>query len=145
MRKVLVLPQIHIKYFPRFFIAEKIRSMKKKKTINHIHIGSIIKAMVKQQRISDVKFASMIHCHPSNLINLYTRRDINTGLLWNISVALEYDFFTEIYGTGLSHLFKNKPDNGTMNIHISAEKISVEHKKETTRIVEYRKFSKKES
>ena len=117
--------------------------MNKKKTTNHIHIGSIIKAMVKQQRISDVEFASMVHCHPSNLINMYKRHSINTELLWKISIALEYNFFTEIYGDELNQLLKNKPDYGTMNILISADKISVEHKKGTTRIVEYRKVWRK--
>ena len=118
--------------------------MKKQSTINNIHIGSIIKVMVKQQRISDVEFASMIHTHPSNLTDIYKRHDVNTELLWNISIALKYNFFTEIYGDELNRLLQNKSDYGTMSIVLSAEKISVEHNKGTTRIVEYRKFSEKE-
>jgi len=114
-----------------------------KKTINNIHIGSVIKALVKQQRISNVEFASMIHCDPSNLIDVYKRHNINSELLWKISIALQYDFFTEIYGDALNQFLKIKPDYGTTSIVISTEKISVEHNKGTTRTIEYRKVSEK--
>ena len=130
---------------PRFYVAIKKRSMKKEKTNNNIHIGSIIKAIVKQQRISDMEFASMIHCHPTTLVDIYKRHDINSGLLWKISVALGYNFYTDIYGAELSRLLKNKPDDGITNIVVSAEKISITYHKGTARVVEYRKFSEKES
>ena len=118
--------------------------MQKEKPTNNTHIGSIIKAIVKQQRLSDTKFASMIHCHPSTLVDIYKRHYINTELLWKISIALKYDFFTEIYGAELNQLLKNKSDCGIISFVFSAEKISVQHNKGTTRIVEYRKFSEKE-
>jgi len=67
----------------------------------------------------------------------------NTGLLWKISTVLQYNFFTEIYGAELNHLLENKSDYGIMSMVVSAEKISIEYNKGTTRIVEYRKVSEK--
>jgi len=58
-------------------------------------------------------------------------------------MALEYNFFTEIYGLSLDLVLKNKTDYGTMNISVSGEKVSVEYNKGNIRTIEYRKHSEK--
>ena len=110
---------------------------------NKIHIGRIIKEIANKKGILDSKLSYILGCHPSNLINIYKRESIKTDLLWKISMALEYDFFTDIYGASLNLLLKNKMDYGTMNITVSGEKVSVEYNKGNIRTIEYRKHSEK--
>jgi len=110
---------------------------------NKIHIGKIIKDVVIKKGILDTKLSHILGCHPSNLINIYKRESIKTDLLWQISIALEYNFFTEIYGFSLDLVLNNKTDYGTMNIAVSGEKVSVEYNKGNIRTIEYRKYSEK--
>jgi len=110
---------------------------------NKIHIGKIIKEVANKKGVLDAKLSQILGCHPSNLINIYKRESIKTDLLWQISIALDYNFFAEIYGLSLDLVLTNKTDYGTMNIAVSGEKVSVEYNKGNIRTIEYRKHSEK--
>ena len=69
--------------------------MKKERAICNIRIGPIIKKKVTDGGISEIELSKMIHCHPSTIYDMYKRKSINTELLWKISTALEFDFFTD--------------------------------------------------
>jgi len=115
--------------------------MKKETAIHNIHIGSIIKAKATEKGISETKLANMINCHISNVHYIYKKKSINTEQLWQISMALEYDFFTEIYGKSMPEHVTNKANSNTTIIVISSEKVSVEQKNGVTKITEYLKKS----
>jgi DNA-binding Xre family transcriptional regulator len=114
--------------------------MKKEKAINNIYIGSIIRAIAAERKISETQLTKMIHCHISTVHYLYKKKSINTEQLWQISVALEYDFFTEIYGESLPELITKKKNSDLTTIIISSDKISIERKKGITFISEYQKI-----
>jgi len=80
----------------------------------------------------------MINCHISTVHYIYERETINTEQLWKISLALDYDFFTDIYGVSLTPILKNPRDNTTVNITLSSDKVTVEKKNGITQITEYR-------
>ena len=117
--------------------------MQKEKTINTIHIGSIIKTKATERGISETQLAKMINCHISTVHYIYKKKSINTEQLWQISMALEYNFFTEIYGESLPEHVANKVNSNTTTIVVSGEKISIEQKSGITKITEYRKISEK--
>jgi hypothetical protein len=117
--------------------------MKKEKNILDIHIGTIIKAKAAEREISEVELAKMIHCHHSNVHYIYGRKSINTDQLWLISEALEYDFFTEIYGKNLSEKVKRKQDTGTITIVITTDKVSIEQNNGIIKQSEYNKSADK--
>jgi len=85
----------------------------------------------------------MIHCHFSTIHDIYKRKSINTDQLWKISEALQYNFFTEIYGNGLKQVLKNNDDYDVITIVLSADKISLERDNGTMQKTEYRKISEK--
>ena len=114
--------------------------MKKENPINNIHIGAIIKAKAAEKGISETQLAKMIHCHISNVHYLYKKQSINTEQLWKIAMALEYDFFTEIYGDSLPDNVVTKNNSYTTTIVLTHEKVSVEQKNGITKITEYRKM-----
>jgi len=111
--------------------------MKKEKAIPDIHIGSIIKAKAAERGVTEVQLAKMIHCHFSNIHYLYKKKSVNTEQLWNISIALKYDFFTEIYGKNLPDEVVNRQDSGTTTIVISKDKISIEQNNGIVKTTEY--------
>jgi plasmid maintenance system antidote protein VapI len=117
--------------------------MKKEKKILDIHIGSIIKTKATEQSISNRKLSEMIHCHPSTIIDIFKRKSVNIELLWLISIALDYDFFTEIYGKSLISKVKSKHDQSVMTVIISAEKVSVERQNGITQTTQYNKNDEK--
>ena len=112
--------------------------MKKEKTTPNIHIGSIIRAKAAERGVSETELAMMINCHTSTAHYIYENDNINTERLWQISIALDYDFFTEIYGVSLAPMIKNFKNNTIVNIMVSSDKVTVEKKNGITQITEYR-------
>jgi len=117
--------------------------MKKENPINNIHIGSIIKAKAVERGISETELSKRIHCHNSNIHYLYKKKSINTEQLWKISMALEFDFFTEIYGESLPNSIANKLNSNTTTIVVSSEKVSIERNNGMIKVTEYRKTIEK--
>jgi hypothetical protein len=111
--------------------------MKKEKPIYNIYIGSLIKAKATEKGISETQLAKLINCHISNIHYLYQRKCINTDQLWLIAEALEYDFFTEIYGKSLPERITNKQESYTTTIVVSSEKVTIERKSGISQITEY--------
>jgi hypothetical protein len=113
--------------------------MKKEKPIANIHIGTIIKAKAAERGISKTQLSKIINCHVSNIYYLYENKSINTDLLWQLAEALNYNFFTEVYGNCLSKTETNTFNNNVITIVISSEKITVEQKNGEPKITEYLK------
>jgi len=117
--------------------------MKKEKPIHNIHIGSFIRAKAAERGISETQLAHLINRSVSTINYTFKNESINTIQLWELSMALEYDFFTEIYGKSLPEHITNKAHLNTTIITISSEKVSVEQKNGITKITEYKKNSEK--
>jgi plasmid maintenance system antidote protein VapI len=115
--------------------------MKKEKPITHIHIGAIIKAKAAEKCISETQLAQLINCHISTIHYLYKKKCINTDLLSQISEALNYNFFTEVYGNYLFKTETNTLNNNVITIVITSEKIIVEQKNGDPKITEYLKIN----
>jgi hypothetical protein len=85
---------------------------------NEIHIGQLIKKVVRMQGIKDVAFAQKIGKSRQNVYDLYNRFDVEVKLLLTISRALDYDFFQhfrlkndEVACTDVSIQMKVKSEN----------------------------------
>ena len=57
------------------------------------HIGQLIKAELARQGRSITWLAAQVNCTRENMYKLFQRQWINTDLLFQISKALDYDFF----------------------------------------------------
>ncbi|MCL2073084.1 MAG: helix-turn-helix domain-containing protein [Marinilabiliaceae bacterium] len=62
-----------------------------------IHLGKIIKQKFEETSMNISEFAEKIHVHRTNVNNIFKRKSINSELLFEISKALNYDFYNEIY------------------------------------------------
>ncbi len=61
-----------------------------------MHIGQKIKEVMEQKHRSVIWVARQIQCERTNVYNIFLRSDINTSLLRQLSVILEYDFFKDL-------------------------------------------------
>jgi hypothetical protein len=103
--------------------------------MNEIHIGELIKHVVRDSNMKDVDFAKMIGKSRQNVYDLYKRSDVEVKLLLTISRSLNYDFFQhfriaplddvpvtdvciqlKVQPEKLDSLFKWVSDNGNINI-----------------------------
>ena len=61
-----------------------------------MHIGERSKQVLEERRKPVTWLAKEINCERTNVYNIFSRRDISTGLLQKISVILNHDFFKEL-------------------------------------------------
>lgn len=61
-----------------------------------MHIGQRIKEIMELRHRSVVWVARQIECERTNVYNIFVRKDINTNLLRQLSIILDYDFFKEL-------------------------------------------------
>lgn len=59
-------------------------------------IGELIDIEVRQQGMSIVDFAKLIHCERNNVYDIFKRSNINVELLKRISIVLKRNFFQEL-------------------------------------------------
>ena len=61
-----------------------------------MHIGQRIKEVLTQKHKPVTWLAKEINCERTNVYNIFSRKDISTGLLEKISIILEHDFFKDL-------------------------------------------------
>lgn len=59
-------------------------------------MGSWVKKVMQSQKISQAELARRLRVSPNTLINYFKQPSLQFGILWNIGIALHYDFFTEL-------------------------------------------------
>lgn len=66
-------------------------------TDEEIHIGEIVKQVMKDQGRSPSWLAKNLCCNRDNVYKIYKRSQIDTSLLFKISLLLGYNFFAVYY------------------------------------------------
>lgn len=61
-----------------------------------MHVGLRIKEVMDNQGRSVIWLSKQIACERTNVYNIFSRKDINTNLLRQISLVLDHDFFKEL-------------------------------------------------
>lgn len=61
-----------------------------------MHIGQKIKEVLELRRRPVTWLAREIDCERTNVYNIFSRKEISTGLLQKICIILEHDFFKEL-------------------------------------------------
>ena len=79
-----------------------------------LHIGSIIKDKLTQERRSVSWFAEQMNCDRSNMYKLLSRAHLDTNFVLRASKILEHNFFKDI-----SDKVKMAAENGWSGIYIS--------------------------
>lgn len=59
---------------------------------SNIYIGEIIKNVMSERQVTKAELARRLDVKPQSVDYLLTRKSIDTDTLYNISIALDYDF-----------------------------------------------------
>lgn len=58
----------------------------------NIYIGEVISEIMSEKKISKAELARRLHVRPQSVDYMLSRKSIDTDTLYNVSVALDYDF-----------------------------------------------------
>lgn len=61
-----------------------------------MHIGEKIKQVLEKRKKPVTWLAKEIDCERTNVYNIFSRKDISTGLLQKICITLDHDFFKDL-------------------------------------------------
>ena len=61
-----------------------------------IHVGSMVKQELRKQRTSVSWLSRKLHMERSGVYKMLHRKSLDIGILIEISVALDHDFFADI-------------------------------------------------
>ena len=86
----------------------------------HIHIGEKIQSVMKEKGVIKAELARLLGIKPQSIDYLLKRKSIDTDALYNISVALDFNFF-KLYEVGQTNC-----EQINFDIDSSKAKISVE-------------------
>ena len=86
----------------------------------NLHMGKILKQLLRDRNISAVKFAPMIGYNFRGVYLMFRRKNFHTGLLHVISHALQHDMFQYLYTEG------NSPSEKKMQEKISSLEKEIE-------------------
>lgn len=89
---------------------------------NNIYIGEIIKEIMQSREVSKAELARRLHVKPQSVDYLLTRKSVDTDTLYNISLALDYDFAL-LYSTKKEQI---NFDNKKSDIKIGGAKVIIE-------------------
>lgn len=78
-----------------------------------MHIGSTVKAVILEKKMTVKRFAELLPCSRENAYRIFKRVDVDTGLLRKISSVLNHDFFLDISNSGE---YGHSDDNGHTQI-----------------------------
>jgi plasmid maintenance system antidote protein VapI len=75
---------------------EKRKRGKKNPEVIEVHLGKLLSEKIKEQRLSKTAVARSINRPSSAIKPLCDRPSMQAYLLWELSIALDYDFFSAV-------------------------------------------------
>ncbi|MEP7168590.1 MAG: hypothetical protein ABI855_04415 [Bacteroidota bacterium] len=75
---------------------EKRKRGTKNPSVIGIHLGNLLNEKIKEQRLSKTEAGRKIKRPPTAIKPLLSRPSMQAYLLWELSIALEYDFFSHL-------------------------------------------------
>lgn len=62
----------------------------------HPHIGQLVKRVMWEKKITQAEVARRMTISPSSLAKYFRQPSLQFGILWNLGIAIGYDFLTEL-------------------------------------------------
>ncbi|UPQ74863.1 MULTISPECIES: helix-turn-helix domain-containing protein [Chryseobacterium] len=62
----------------------------------HPHIGQLIKRVMREKKITQAEVARRMALTPSSIAKYFRQPSLQFGILWNLSMAIGYDFLTAL-------------------------------------------------
>lgn len=88
-----------------------LRKYEEKSTSPHPHIGAMVRKVMINKAVSQAELARRMQISSSSLAQYFQNSSLQFGILWNLGIALEHDFLTELsnyYPANISFNEKSK-------------------------------------
>ena len=89
---------------------------------SNIYIGEIVKNIMIEKQVTKAELARRLNVKPQSVDYLLTRKSIDTDTLYNLSIALDYDF-AMLYSTKKE---QTNYDNPIPDYKLAKAKVTVE-------------------
>ncbi len=73
-----------------------IKKNQKKNTPSFPHIGEWVKKVIADKKMTQADVARKMQITPTSLANYFKQPSLQFRILWDLGLALEYDFLTEL-------------------------------------------------
>ena len=74
-----------------------------------IHIGKRIKQLMEYRGMTAIVLANKINKSRENVYDIYNRESIDLSLLEKIGLALDYNFFEDLYNASIGNFNQSEP------------------------------------
>ena len=96
---------------------------------SNIYIGKIISDVMSEKKITKAELARRLNIRPQSVDYLLGRKSIDTDTLYNVSVALDYDF-AQLYSIKKEQTNLDTTGNNEKNINKAKIVVELELEKE---------------
>lgn len=96
---------------------------------SNIYIGEIISDVMSEKKITKAELARRLNIRPQSVDYLLGRKSIDTDTLYNVSVALDYDF-AQLYSIKKEQTNLDKTGNNEKKINKAKIVVELELEKE---------------
>ena len=96
---------------------------------SNIYIGEIISDVMSEKKISKAELARRLNVRPQSVDYMLGRKSIDTDTLYNVSVALDYDF-AQFYSIKKKQINLDKQDHNEKKINKAKIVVELELEKE---------------
>ena len=96
---------------------------------SNIYIGEIISDVMSEKKITKAELARRLNIRPQSVDYLLGRKSIDTDTLYNVSVALDYDF-AQLYSIKKEQTNLDTTGNNEKNINKAKIVVELELEKE---------------
>ncbi|GAA5092968.1 hypothetical protein GCM10023210_22690 [Chryseobacterium ginsengisoli] len=73
-----------------------IKKKQKKNMSSFPHIGEWVKKIIADKKLTQAEVARKMQITPTSLANYFKQPSLQFRILWDLGLALEYDFLTEL-------------------------------------------------
>ncbi|PVV61901.1 helix-turn-helix domain-containing protein [Chryseobacterium sp. HMWF035] len=72
------------------------RKYQKKGDFPHPHLGELVRKIIDDKKLTQAEVARRMQISPTSLANYFNQSSLQFGIVWNIGLAIGYDFLTEL-------------------------------------------------
>lgn len=101
-----------------------VRKYQQKSSFPHPHIGALVFEVMTKKGMSKAELARRMQVTSSSLNGYFENSSLQFGILWNLGIALNYDFLTELCNYYPPQMVYNEQSKLVNELKDKTEKIS---------------------
>lgn len=100
-----------------------LRKYQEKSASPHPHIGALVRKVMISKGVSQAELARRLQVTSSSMSQYLENSSLQFGILWNLGIALEHDFLTELCNHYPTAITPNEKSKLIIELNEKTEKI----------------------